>query len=77
MHTTPTYPAAYSATMSHVVTVAAATGDPGTPLASFSNYDSSGSTVQLSAPGVAILSTVPGGSTQSWSGTRWVGRRAC
>ncbi|MDY3560703.1 S8 family serine peptidase [Gemmata sp. JC673] len=49
------YPAAYSANFNNVVTVAATDVDD--QLASFSNYGAR--TVMLSAPGVAILSTVP------------------
>lgn len=56
----PTYPAAYP----DVIGIAATTQSDGR--ASFSNY---GSFVDLAAPGVAILSTVRGGSYQAWSGT--------
>jgi len=56
----PTYPAAYA----NVVGVAATTQSDGR--ASFSNY---GTYVDVSAPGVAILSTVRTGGYQAWSGT--------
>eukprot|EP00887_Chlorella_sp_A99_P000115 scaffold16.g115.t1 len=61
---TNSYPAIYSRTMPFVLTVAA--HDDTNTIASFSNYDTS--SVQLSAPGVDILSTVPGGEA-AWSGT--------
>lgn len=52
------YPAAYS--LPNIISVAAST--PTDTLASFSNYSSS--VVDLAAPGVSILSTVPTGSCQ-------------
>lgn len=66
LRATPTYPAVYSRTMAHVLTVGAIAGDDS--WASFSNWDPT--SVGLAAPGVAILSTVPGAGYQSWSGTR-------
>jgi hypothetical protein len=57
---TVSYPAKYDS----VIAVAAT--DSSNNRASFS---STGPSVELAAPGVAILSTVPGGSWQSWSGT--------
>lgn len=71
MDAQPEYPAAYSSTMGGVISVGASDSQDAVP--SFSNYGAT--TVQLFAPGVAILSTVPGASYQSWSGTRW-GREA-
>src|SRR5205823_5039871 len=58
------YPAAYNASSSNVLSVAATTRTD--RLASFSNY---GSTVDLAAPGQEILSTVPNGNYASYSGT--------
>jgi subtilisin family serine protease len=60
--TTPSYPCAYNAP--NVVCVAAT--DSTDALASFSNYGPA--TVDLGAPGVGVLSTVPGGYA-SYSGT--------
>jgi subtilisin family serine protease len=60
---TPTYPAAYA--VPNVVAVAATDNQDG--LASFSNYGPT--TVHLGAPGVKVLSTVPGGAYDSFSGT--------
>jgi thermitase len=57
---TTSYPAAYA----NAIAVAATTSSD--TRASFSTY---GSWVDVAAPGVSILSTVPGGSYQSWSGT--------
>ena len=58
----PTYPASYSA--ANVIAVAAS--DSTDHLASFSNY---GQSVDLAAPGVRILSTLPGGAYGYASGT--------
>lgn len=60
---TPTYPATYA--VPNVVAVAATDNQDG--LASFSNYGPT--TVHLGAPGVKVLSTVPGGAYNSFSGT--------
>jgi thermitase len=54
------YPAAYT----NAIAVAAT--DKTDRKASFSNY---GTWVDVAAPGVGILSTVPGGGYQSWNGT--------
>jgi len=54
------YPASYDA----VVSVAAV--DSNGQRASFSQYNSK---VELAAPGVGVLSTVPGGGWESWDGT--------
>ena len=62
-NTSPTYPASYTA--ANMVTVAATTNTDG--LASFSNYGST--TVHLGAPGVNILSTLPGSAYGYFSGT--------
>jgi subtilisin family serine protease len=59
----PSYPAAYNAP--NIVTVAATTNTDA--LASFSNYGPT--TVHLGAPGVNILSTFPGGTYATLSGT--------
>jgi subtilisin family serine protease len=56
----PSYPAAYK----HVISVAAT--DQSNTTARFSNY---GTTVDVAAPGVAILSTVPGGRYGIKAGT--------
>lgn len=56
----PSYPAAYP----NVIAVAATTQSD--TRASFSNY---GNHIDISAPGVAILSTVRQGGYQAWSGT--------
>ena len=61
--TVPTYPASYAAP--NVVAVAAT--DNQDALASFSNYGSA--SVHLGAPGVSVLSTVPGAAYNSFSGT--------
>jgi serine protease len=58
----PSYPASY--TQSNIISVAAS--DNRDRLASFSNYGAT--SVDLAAPGVSILSTVPGGYA-SFSGT--------
>jgi subtilisin family serine protease len=58
----PNYPGNYRFT--NVLTVAAI--DPDGKLASFSNYGAS--TVDVAAPGVSILSTIPG-SYEVWDGT--------
>ena len=58
--TTVTYPAGYG----NAVSVAAT--DRQDTRASFSNANSD---VELSAPGVAVLSTVPSGGYETWSGT--------
>ena len=64
---TPTFPASYDC--SNIIAVAA-TGSSDT-LASFSNYGPS--SVDLAAPGVGILSTVPSwldaAGYESWNGT--------
>lgn len=60
---TPHYPSNYDS--SNVIAVAATNDTDG--LASFSNYGSS--SVDLAAPGVGILSTLPGNSYGSYSGT--------
>jgi hypothetical protein len=59
----PAYPASYE--VANVVAVAAIDRDQN--LASFSNYG--GNTVDVAAPGVAILSTLPGGGYGMLSGT--------
>ncbi len=59
----PSYPANYN--VSNVISVAAI--DHNGALASFSNYGVN--TVHLAAPGVSILSTIPGSSYASYSGT--------
>jgi len=61
--TTPYYPANYSGP--HIVVVAATDSSDGK--AGFSSYGAT--TVDLGAPGVAILSTTPGNSYSSFSGT--------
>lgn len=60
---TPTYPASFTAP--NVIAVAA--NDNPDALAYFSNYGPA--TVHLSAPGVNVLSTIPGGAYQYDSGT--------
>ena len=59
----PFYPASYS-TANEIAVAATGQNDA---LASFSNYGSS--TVDLAAPGVSILSTVPGNAYAYYSGT--------
>ena len=61
--TVPLYPAAYNAP--DLIAVAAT--DNNDQLASFSNYGKT--TVHLGAPGVNILSTIPGATYQTLSGT--------
>src|SRR4029077_6707311 len=61
--TTPEYPASYSAT--NIIAVAAT--DSSDLLASFSNFGPG--SVHLGAPGVGILSTVPGGGYAQLDGT--------
>ena len=63
--TSPFYPAGYISGLTNVVTVAAA--DQTGNLASFSNWGPN--TVTLAAPGVNILSTLPGGGYGLKSGT--------
>ena len=60
---TATYPSNYS----HDNVIAVAATDRNDQLASFSNYGAT--TVDLAAPGVGILSTVPGNGYASYSGT--------
>jgi subtilisin family serine protease len=60
---TPHYPSSYP--QDNVISVAAT--DSNDALASFSNYGAA--SVDIAAPGVGILSTVPGGSYKSYSGT--------
>jgi subtilisin family serine protease len=59
----PVYPCSYGAP--NIVCVAAT--DANDTRASFSNYGANN--VDLAAPGVNILSTVPGGAYDSWAGT--------
>ena len=59
----PAYPANYA--VDNVIAVAAT--DSNDQLASFSNYGAT--RVHLAAPGVGILSSLPGGQYASWSGT--------
>ncbi len=59
----PSYPSSYE--NSNVISVAALDSDGN--LASFSNFGTEG--VDVAAPGVAILSTLPGGAYGSYSGT--------
>jgi hypothetical protein len=61
--TTPTYPASYAA--ANVIAVAAT--DNQDAIASFSNYGAT--SVHLGAPGVKVLSTIPGATYDSFSGT--------
>lgn len=61
--TRPSYPANYN--LDNIVSVAAS--DHNDLLADFSNYGVT--TVDLSAPGVSILSTVPGNNYENMSGT--------
>lgn len=60
---TPTYPANYN--LDNIISVAAT--DHNDQLADFSNYGAT--SVDLAAPGVGILSTLPGGGYGSASGT--------
>ncbi|HET9532516.1 MAG TPA: S8 family peptidase [Blastocatellia bacterium] len=62
---TPEYPAAWSAEISSIVTVAAL--DRGDNLAGFSNFGRK--TVNVGAPGVDITSTLPGGAYGALNGT--------
>ena len=59
----PSYPASYD--LDNIVSVAAV--DSNKNMASFSNYGAS--QVDIAAPGVSIISTVPGNMYQSFSGT--------
>jgi subtilisin family serine protease len=59
----PTYPCAYP--LPNVICVAAS--QPGDTLASFSNFGVTN--VDLAAPGVDILSTLPGNTFDFWNGT--------
>jgi subtilisin family serine protease len=59
----PFYPASYN--LDNLIAVAATTSTDG--LASFSNYGAT--SVDLGAPGSGILSTLPGNTYASWSGT--------
>jgi subtilisin family serine protease len=61
--TTPSYPASYASDA--IVSVAAT--DSNDSLASFSNYGAT--SVDLAAPGVGILSTTPGNTYSTFSGT--------
>lgn len=63
--TTLDYPASFSTRLNNVVTVAATTNTD--QLASFSNYGVN--SVDLAAPGVNILSTLPNGKYGAMSGT--------
>ena len=63
--TTPVYPANYSTALNNVVSVAAS--DANNTLASWSNFGAN--SVALAAPGVNILSTLPGGQYGQMSGT--------
>ncbi len=60
---TPAYPASYN--LNNIISVAATDDDDA--LASFSNFGRN--TVDLAAPGVSILSTTPGNTYSSFSGT--------
>ncbi len=62
---TPDYPASFSQSLNNVVAVAATTNTD--QLASFSNFGSH--SVDLAAPGVNILSTLPNGKYGAMSGT--------
>ena len=59
----PSYPASYD--LDNIISVAATDRDD--QLASFSNYGAN--SVDIAAPGVAILSTTPGNNYESWNGT--------
>jgi subtilisin family serine protease/subtilisin-like proprotein convertase family protein len=61
----PDYPASFSQALNSVVAVAATTNTD--QLAPFSNYGPH--SVDLAAPGVNILSTIPGNQYAAWSGT--------
>jgi subtilisin family serine protease len=62
---TPVYPANYNSESDNVLAVAAS--DRADRLAGFSNYGAR--TVDLAAPGAAIVSTTPNNTYQSWDGT--------
>jgi len=68
---TPNYPSCYN--ISNVLAVAAS--DRNDALAVFSNYGSN--SVDLAAPGVSILSCVPGNQYESWSGTSMATPQTC
>jgi subtilisin family serine protease len=59
--------ASYPASFVNPLILSVAAHDSNTNLASFSNYGTT--SVDISAPGVSILSTVPGGGYASFSGT--------
>ena len=59
----PQYPANYN--LDNIISVAAT--DHNDQLGDFSNYGAT--SVDLAAPGVGILSTVPGGGYEAWEGT--------
>jgi len=59
----PSYPASYD--LDNIISVAAT--DRNDELASFSNYGET--SVDVAAPGVAIMSTLPGNNYASWNGT--------
>ncbi len=65
LDTGPEYPASYSTSYNNVVTVASINSSD--QLASNSNYGVN--SVTLAAPGVSILSTIPGGGYGLYSGT--------
>jgi subtilisin family serine protease len=60
---TPAYPSSYG--LDSIISVAAT--DNRDRLANFSNYGAT--TVDLAAPGVQILSTLPGNTLEAWDGT--------
>ncbi|MFO0816527.1 MAG: S8 family serine peptidase [Pirellulales bacterium] len=64
---TPSYPARYSATLANVISVGAHSSS--NSLASFSNRVGTSNAVQVDAPGVNIVSSMPNGRTASMSGT--------
>jgi hypothetical protein len=64
---TPSYPARYSATLANVVSVGAHSSS--NSLASFSNRVGTSNAVQVDAPGVNIVSSMPNGRTALMSGT--------
>lgn len=61
------YPAALAEQFDNVISVAASTAQ--NRLAGFSNYSSDGTTVDLAAPGEAVISAMPGGRIGAKSGT--------
>ncbi len=61
----PVYPAGYNSECENILAVAAS--DRMDNLASFSNYGAQ--SVDIAAPGKAILSTLPGNTYQAWEGT--------